>query len=208
MIPQLAVLGAAAFASRRYYRNWGATHQECETTYPGDELAPDPAITTTQAVSIDAPAEVIWQWLVQIGQGRGGMYSYEKLENAIGLDIHNADEIRPEWQDLKVGDEIRLVPKGWMGIKEGLALPVAQLNTDEYIVLREDPEQTPWNAVWSFHIVPRWTGNCRLISHSRQHRSNWGDVIGAEVTGPVTLFMTRKMLLGIKERAERTASLR
>lgn len=208
MIPQLAVLGAAAFASRRYYRNWGATHQECETVYPGDELVADPAIVSTQAVSIDAPADVIWQWLVQIGQGRGGMYSYEKLENAIGLDIHNADKVRPEWQDLKVGDEIRLVPKGWMGLKEGLALPVAQLETDEYIVLREDPERTPWNAVWSFHIVPRWTGNCRLISHARQHRNNWGDVIGAELTGPVTLFMTRKMLLGIKERAERTASLR
>ena len=80
MIPQLAALGAAAFASRRYYRNWGATHHECETTYPGDELVPDPAIVSTQAVSVDAPADVIWQWLVQIGQGRGGMYSYEKLQ--------------------------------------------------------------------------------------------------------------------------------
>jgi hypothetical protein len=62
--------------------------------------------------------------------------------------------------------------------------------------------------VWSFHIVPRGAGNCRLISHTRQHRTNWGDVVGAEMTGPVTLFMTRKMLLGIKERAEHTASRR
>lgn len=64
---------------------------------PGDELVPDANFATTRAIDINAPVEVVWPWLVQIGQGRGGFYSYDLLENVMGLDIQSADQIIPDW---------------------------------------------------------------------------------------------------------------
>jgi hypothetical protein len=203
---KVAALGAVAAGARRYYRNWGATKEECRAELPGDELISEPAIVNTDAVWIDATPEVIWQWLVQIGQDRGGLYSYETLENLFGLHIRNADSIHPEWQSLEVGDVVRLVPKGWLGIRNGLALPVVESSPHRHIVLREQEPDTPWDAVWSFHIIPHWEDRCRLVVRSRQHRRQVLDVIGAELAGPVTALMTRKMLLGIKFRAERQYS--
>lgn len=203
---KLTAFATAAGLARRYYRNWGATKDECQTPLPGDEMIPDPAIVSTESVWIDATPEVIWQWLVQIGQDRAGLYSYQTLENLVGLDIRNADRIHPEWQQLEVGDVVRLVPKGWLGMREGLALPVAESSVNRYIVLREATPEMPWDAVWSFHIVPHWEDRCRLIVRSRQRRRSVADVIGAELCAPVTALMTRKMLLGIKFRAEKQHS--
>lgn len=80
---------------------------------PGDDLVPRPRLGTTRAITIQAPAAEIWPWLVQMGQGRGWMYSYERLENLIRCDMHNADRILPEHQDLKAGDKARLGPEGY-----------------------------------------------------------------------------------------------
>ena len=91
-------------------RDWGATREELAASHAGDELLSGPVSTTTFGVTVNAPAAELWSWLVQIGQGRGGMYSYEWLENLFGLDIHNATEIRPGWQRLAVGDPVRVVP--------------------------------------------------------------------------------------------------
>ena len=188
-------------------RNWGATVDECAASYPGDELIPDPAGTTTRAVSIAAPAEEVWRWLVQIGQGRGGMYSYDGLENLLGLDIHSADQIRDEWQDLAVGDRVVLVRPGWMGMKQGYSLPVERLDHGRAIVLRQAPPEHPWNAVWTFVVVPQGPGSSRLISHDRAARkpglAGRFEAVASSFMEPVTTLMTRRMLLGIKERAER-----
>ena len=89
---------------------------------PGDELVGRPAVQTTEGVWVDAPASAVWPWLVQMGQDRGGLYSYQTLENLAGLHYRNADRIHPEWQHLAPGDAIRLVPKGWMGLREGIAI--------------------------------------------------------------------------------------
>lgn len=187
-------------------RNWGATPDECRAQYPGDELIPDPAGTTTRAVSIAAPAEEVWRWLVQIGRGRGGMYSYDRLENLFGLDIHSTGEIRDEWQHLGVGDRVVLVPPGWMRMKQGYSLPVARLDPGQALVLRQAPPEHPWNAVWTFVVVPRGPGACRLISHDRAARKTGPagrlEGIATLLMEPVTTLMTRRMLLGIKERAE------
>src|SRR6516165_2784319 len=121
---------------------------------PGDELVADPASVATRAVTVEAPPEEVWRWLVQIGQDRGGMYSYDGLENVLGLRIHSTDRIREEWQRLDAGDRVRLVPKGWLGLPEGLALSVARVDPGRSIVLREQPPQQPWDAVWSFHVRP------------------------------------------------------
>ena len=106
---------AAALAAYRYvvqpwHKTWGATEEEAQKPLPGDEFVPDPAYMTTRAITIEAPPEDVWPWLVQVGQDRGGFYSYEWLENIFGLDIHNADEIISEWQNLEVGDIVRLGP--------------------------------------------------------------------------------------------------
>ena len=77
---------------------------------PGDEQVPDPILAYTRAITIHAPVSTVWPWIVQIGQGRGGLYSYDFLENLVGCDMHSADQILPEHQDLKVGDIVRFGP--------------------------------------------------------------------------------------------------
>lgn len=196
-----AIAGAGLLAARRYYRNWGTTKEECETPLPGDDLVAEPAVQTTEGISIDAPAAAVWPWLVQMGQDRGGMYSYEKLENLVGIKHDNADRIHPEWQHLAVGDVIRLVPRGWMGLAEGIALPVVRLIDGEAIVLRLQP---PLDGVWSFHLVPHWEDRCRLLVRTRSRMRVPGEALGAEAAGPVMALMTRGMLLGIKRRVEQS----
>lgn len=198
--------GAGLLAARQFYRNWGTTKDECQTPLPGDELIGQPAVQTTEGVWIDAPAADVWPWLVQMGQDRGGLYSYEGLENLVGLKYRNAERIHPEWQHLEVGDVIRVVPRGWMGLSDGIALPVAQVTEGQSIVLRLQPPQLPWDGIWSFHVIPRWEDRCRLLVRSRSRMRAPGEVLGAEAGGPVLALMTRGMLLGIKRRVEANRS--
>ncbi|NBP85773.1 MAG: SRPBCC family protein, partial [Mycobacteriaceae bacterium] len=116
--------GAGLYAARRFYRNWGTTKEECQTPLPGDEMIGEPATQTTEGIWIEASAAAVWPWLVQIGQDRGGLYSFERLENLLGLRYRNADRIHPEWQRLAVGEQVRLAPRGWLGLRDGLTLPV------------------------------------------------------------------------------------
>ena len=199
-----AVASAGLYAARQYFRNWGTTKEECETPLPGDELVAQPAVQTTEGVWIEAPAAEVWPWLVQMGQDRGGLYSYEKLENLAGLRHRNADRIHPEWQNLAVGDVIRVVPRGWMGLSDGVALPVAQLIAGESIVLRLQPPDVPVDGVWSFHVLPRWEDRCRLLVRTRLRMRVPGEAVGAEAIGPAMSLMTRGMLLGIKRRVEQS----
>lgn len=199
----LAAAGAAAgLVVARRNRNWGATREEQATAYPGDELIDEPADTLTRAVTVATPASEVWRWLVQIGQGRGGMYSYDWLENLIGLDIHSADEIRPEWQELLPGDRIVLMRPGYLGIADGYALPVERVDPPRCIVTLQQPPEHPWHAVWSFQVVPVSEQECRLISRSRSPAATGPAAWVGELMDPITLVMTRKMLLGIKARAE------
>jgi hypothetical protein len=200
-------VGAAALASvRGVTHRWGATPAEHAAALPGDELVGDPAIVATRAVTIAAPAEHVWPWLVQIGQDRGGMYSYDWLENLLGLGIHSTDVIRDEWQDLAVGDRITLMPEGFAGMAAGYSLPVVHIDPPRSLVLRQAPPEHPWDAVWSFHLVPLDDGRTRLISRSRSHRRRGLrgaiDIALDAAMDPITCFMTRKMLLGIERRAE------
>jgi len=195
------VIGLQTLHARR---NWGATAAEAAAALPGDDFVPEPAEQTTLAVTVDAPAEEIWTWLVQMGQGRGGMYSYDWLENLIGLDIHSSDEIREEWQHLSVGDRIVVVPQGYGPIPAGYSFFVARVDLGRALVLRQAPPEHPWNGVWSFHVVPAGDRRCRLLARSRTERSpRTGIRIAGRVGEPITLVMTRKMLHGIKQRAER-----
>ncbi len=191
---------------------WGATDAEVKKKLPGDELLPHPKWGWTHAVTIKASATEVWQWLVQIGQGRGGFYSYEFLENLVGCDIHNADRIMPEFQQLKVGDGIRLAPKV-------PGLPVAIIEPNHALVLNvkaktlitsgakfEEPAQQKYfgaNWIWvvekvdekTTRLIDRWSMDYSLGLVSQL-------TYGTCFVEPISFVMDRKMLLGIKQRAE------
>ena len=134
------------------------------------------------------------------------MYSYDWLENLVGLDIRTTDEIREEWQHLAVGDRVVVVPEGYGPMPAGYAFTVARADPGCALVLRQAPPEHPWNGVWSFHVVPLEEGRCRLLSRARTEApTELGLRIATRVGEPVTLVMTRRMLRGIKAHAERTA---
>jgi hypothetical protein len=164
---------------------------------PGDELLPAAGLVTTRAITIDAPAEAIWPWLVQMGSGRGGAYTYDWIENLFGLDMHSTDEILPRYQDIKVGDEFPLGP-GRVGMR------VQILDPPRSFAVRIADQ----NWAWIFALVPEG-GSTRLISRNRIATSTLPPVIRLFYTlamEPGSLAMERKMLLGIKQRAERATS--
>jgi hypothetical protein len=202
----LATLGAvtlaAAFEVRTYHRwrswclSWGATASEVARDLPGDDLLPAAGIVSTRAIKVDAPPSAIWPWLVQMGPGRGGAYTYDWIENIMGLGMHSADRILPEYQHLDVGDEQRLG-------KRGPILRVAELEPERWLVFRSDDG----NWVWAFSLVPDGEGT-RLISRNRiatGGASRLGQALNTYAMEPGSLIMERKMLLGIKDRAERLA---
>src|ERR1700719_1900264 len=121
-----AVAGYVVVGRARQLR-WGATDQECEALLPGDDLIANADITATRAITIRVAADQVWPWIAQLGQGRGGFYSYDFLENLVGCDIHSSDRIVPEWQDIVVGDEVRLAPQ--------LGLAVASVEQRRSLVL-------------------------------------------------------------------------
>ena len=114
----------------------GSTPPERQLVLPGDGLRPGEPVQYTQAVTIEAPPGAIWPWLMQVGQDKGGFYTCTWLENLIGLDIHNADSVHPEWQELSVGDSSRLAPRDYLwGIGEGAVTPVRMMEPDRALVL-------------------------------------------------------------------------
>lgn len=181
---------------RRWCLSWGATPAEVSRVLPGDELLPDPDIVATRAVTINAPPDAIWPWLVQMGSGRGGAYTYDWIENLFGLGMHSARQILPEFQDVKVGDEIQLGPGR-------PAMRVEVCDPEQALVTRF--ADGTW--VWIFGLFPE-DGATRLVSRNliaTPDASPVARLFNTLVMEPGSLVMERKMLLGIKERAERLA---
>jgi hypothetical protein len=204
-----AYLGLA----RPWILHWGATDGEVKGRLPGDDLIDHPRYNATHAITIKAPAARVWPWLVQIGQGRGGFYSYDWLENLVGCDIHNAEQILPQFQDLKVGNLLRLAPPPVKAGIPDLAFQVAVLEPERALVIVtpgsfEDTTGTslPF-ASWAFILKQEDETKCRLIIRFRStyHLSFPAFLINQALLEPIHFIMERKMLLGIKERVERTA---
>ena len=206
-------LGALAVAasllsspvSRLWYSHWGATAAEEALPLPGDELAPDATLISTRAITIDAAVTVVWPWLAQLGQGRGGLYSYQRLENLVGCDMHNAAQILPQFQVLVPGDQVRLGPPG----ANFPSFTVATVEPPSVLVLRgeEDPAAAnvkPFQFVWAFVLKPVSAVKTRLLLRSRlQYTPDLGSkVMWRGFVDPVGFVMERKMLQGIKRRAE------
>jgi hypothetical protein len=187
---------------RRYLRTWvltwGATAEEAALTLPGDELLEPADIVATRAIGIDAPPAAIWPWLVQMGPGRAGAYTYDWIENLFGLNMHSADRIVSEWQQLQVGDVLRS-QEGKTGMRVEILDPER--------VYSSRSESGDW--VWTFALVPE-NGSTRLISRNRiaMKGAAAGQRLGMLVMEPASLVMERKMLWGVKERAEQLAAER
>lgn len=183
---------------RRIHSIWGAELDEVARPLAGDNLVPKPTLSYTRAISIDAPAKEIFPWLLQIGQGRGGFYSYEWLENLFKNDIHNANAIIPEFQNLKVGDIIRLTPQPVPSYRVEGILP------DEALVLRVNVDESDsTQGTWVFCLDENQFGT-RLIIRSRlAYEDNWKNfVLWRLIVEPIHFIMEERMLRGIKQRAE------
>ena len=178
---------------------------------PGDERVPNSLVTQTLAVTIHARAADVWPWIAQIGQERGGLYSYELLENLARCQIHNANRIVPEWE-LHVGDLVRLGPPGYpvhavVGVERGrwLLLAGADLKTGK--VAEPQPGRAEYTDFsWVFYLDEQRDGTTRLLTRTRLDyapRSFALKLTWEWLTDPIGFVMTRKMLLGIKQRAER-----
>lgn len=173
---------------------WGATGTEIAASFPGDELVPEPASLVNRAITIQASPEQIYPWLVQLGAGKGGWYSYSWFEtNILRCPLVNADRIHPEWQNLQVGEEVRMCP-GEFGPPP---YQVAQVVPNQAIVLGHQ-ENGQWVNLWQIVLLPQADGSTRLVQRTRTMMAGglWS------VIHPGVFVMERGMLLGVKERAE------
>lgn len=200
----VGALLAYLFVIRPWHLCWGLTDDEVSRSLPGDELVPQPKQKATRAMTIQAPASDVWPWLVQLGQGRGGLYSYDWLENLIGCDIHNADRIMPEFQHLQVGDPVRLGPEGYP------FYTVAAIEPERALILHAaDPQIRGHNESWVFYLEPINENVTRLIVRNRRdYKPSLANfVMWQVITEPAHFIMERKMLLGIRQRVEAAVSL-
>jgi hypothetical protein len=201
----IAVGAAAAYilAVRSWQLRWGATDDELDATLAGDDLIANPDLMATRAITVHAAAEQVWPWIAQLGQGRGGFYSYDVLENLVGCDIHSADQIVPEWQDLKVGDQVNLHPE--------VGLDVAVVEPGRSLVLRGGVPMgavpPPYDTTWAFVVRERPEGTTRLLVRERYaYTQRWAPVL-VEPVAVVAFVMSQRMLRGIRDRAERGGRL-
>ena len=186
----LALFGTTATALyalviRPWHLRWGAAAEDEKRELPGDELLPEDGTQILHAVTIDAPVEEVWPWLAQLGQDRGGFYSYEWLENLAGCQMENAPRIRPEWQHRELGETVHLHPAG--GLRVSVFEPGHALGLEG------------WGT---FALEPVGARRTRLIARGGVPRGLGAVAYGMLMEIPHFL-MERRMLLGIKERAER-----
>lgn len=195
---------------RPWHLKWGATSDEADRLLPGDDLISNAKINATHAITIDAPIDRVWPWIAQIGQGRGGFYSYEAIENAMGLDIHNADRVLPEFQNPQVGEKLPFA--------EGFSVPYAIVDAPRTLVIHGDtrtgsvtmPGLRPGDYLavqWGWYLEPIDAQTTRFIE---RWRADYGSglmntLIYRLFMEPGAFIMERKMLLTIKERAEKSA---
>jgi hypothetical protein len=226
------ILGVTISRTRRWWQTWGIEKDEGTKPLPGDEVVTAPVASETRGITIDATPEQIWPWLVQMGFGRAGWYSYDRLDQR----GKSADGINEAWQTLAVGDIMPTHPGGGFEVttvdpgralvlRSDTALVTAQaeqaqatLETAEKetaatpaglqasaAILGTTPQQ--FAASWAFVLEPIDAGHTRLIERFRVWYGESG--FGAQVVMPVVGFgvfvMLQKQMLGIKARAERFA---
>ncbi|MFG2006819.1 hypothetical protein ACGFNU_47500 [Spirillospora sp. NPDC048911] len=172
VLPVVAAAGFYAALVRPRLLRWGATSEEANRAYPGDELIPEATGQSTMAVTLPAPPERVWPWLVQMGHGRAGWYSWDRLDN---IGHRSAERIVSEWQNVKAGDRMVTVPN------EASWFTVAMLDEPRTLVLQDDlqiPTGKPFDprgtypsayteGIWAFHLQPVEGGQTRLVVRTR-----------------------------------------
>jgi hypothetical protein len=185
MLGAAAVLVAYRLLLQPWQHRWGATDQEVRQAMPGDDLILD-AASTTRAITVAAPPEQVWPWLVQLGYGRGGWYSYDWIDND---GQPSADRILPELQQPQIGDQILMLPE--MGPR------IREIQPNRYFVAGDQE-----SGSWCLALYPTVNG-CRLVS---RWRVNWPLTLATAfwvlLSDPGAFIMERRMLKGIKTRAE------
>jgi hypothetical protein len=178
---------------RPWHLAWGATTEEASGPMPGDDLLPAPTMVATRAITVHAPPEAIWRWLIQVGQDRGGLYSYDFLENIFGLDMHSADRVVDEWQDLSPGDRVPLSPQRF-------ALLARRVEQPRELVFEFD--DGGWT--WAFALRPLYPDRTRLVVRNRWTSSHDGIIwkVAMWVIEPVAFVMEQRMLRSLAALAE------
>lgn len=191
----VAAVGGASLFLHRYRRwqlTWGASRAEVDRAMPGDEVVRRATFSATRAVTVSAPRAAIWPWIVQIGFGRGGWYSYDFLDN---LGHRSAEVVIPELQHLHVGDLVPLGPGKNSGMR------VKEFETGRWVVWWDEKLRL---TSWTWQLTPMPDGTTRLVTRVRS-RSSWRHPSTAawRVLSELADFpMMRRCLLGIKRRAE------
>jgi hypothetical protein len=180
-----AIAALFQFVYRPWQMNWGATEDEIFRTMPGDDIVEDPGFNATRAVTIHAPPEQIWPWLVQMGYGKAGFYSWDFLDNA---NVPSANEILPEYQDLEVGDFVPLSERGYV--------EVVAMEPNSHLLLVVYPNA---QFTWSWGLYPIDAQSTRLVSRLRWAVESSSHRLFLET---FEIIMMRKSLLGIQQRAE------
>jgi proline iminopeptidase len=214
--------GAAALGALVYVgwvlprlRSWGATEEEVAGPYPGADVVADGRRGATMAVTIDAPPDQVWPWLVQMGGDRGGWYSWDHLDNA---GHPSAREIHPEWQALAPGDQVKYRTR-----RHGLvdAWQVVALEPNRFLGLHGcsdlrgqalDPQQPRPSAytegLWGFLLTALPGGRTRLVIGGYEtFRPRWlGRLLASWLFPPVVWVMQARMLRVLKRNVEDTAA--
>jgi hypothetical protein len=198
---RVAAVRAAGFCAlyyallRRPVLTWGATKGEAASRLAGDELLERADGVSTRVIEIDAPAAAGWPWLAQMGPSpRGGAYTYDWIENLLGLNMHSADRVLPGFQHPGVAEAISFGSN---------RMRLTRVEPEHVLVWRSEDG----NWVWAF-VLEEHDGRTRLISRNRFRLPTLAARIGMLPMEPASLVMERKMLGGIKQRAERLVSQR
>lgn len=210
LLTTMAVVGGVLVVYHFLFRprmlRWGATREEANRVLPGDEVTPPKPFRLTMAATLPGTPEEIWPWLVQMGWSRAGYYTYNPIENLFGLDLHNADRIHPEWQDLKVGETI------WMGHPRMKNLfPETKTSTVEpnralaLAIYGPSGTDTPPTGAWTFFLEPIDDRKTRFIVRLQVAAPTAvGKIIFYAFMEPAHFIMQQTMFAGLRKRLARS----
>jgi len=201
------LISAYAFAERPWMLRWGATDREVRAVLVGDDVVPGATQQATRALTIAAPVDRVWPWLAQLGQDRGGFYSYEVLENLAGCRMRNADRILPWAQEWRDGDSLWMYPRERAGGAGGV--PLVRFVPGRTLVFASrhfgTPPDAPLDGTWTLTLQPIDARSTRFLVRDRGGGSHvmpsW-TAIDRVVFEPVHFAMERRMMTGLRDRAE------